>query len=46
MKYIVVVYGSVWMTTKDVLIAEAYAHYTRSSGWKHVEVKIVERKGR
>jgi len=38
-QYQVIVHGSVWLTTKDVLVAGAYAHNIRESGWKHVVVK-------
>ena len=42
MRYQVIVYGSVWLTTKDELVANAYAHYTRASGWKQVEVEKIK----
>lgn len=41
MKYQVLVYGSVWFETEDVLLADAYAHHTRMIGWKDVTVKEV-----
>jgi hypothetical protein len=41
MKYQVLVHGSVWFETDDVLLADAYAFHTRQVGWKNVTVKEV-----
>lgn len=40
MKYQIIVHGSVFFETDDILLAEAYAHHTRTM-WKNVSIKEV-----
>jgi hypothetical protein len=39
MKYQVLIHGSLWFESDNVLIADAYAHKCRENGWSKVEVK-------
>jgi len=41
-KYQVIVYGSVLFESKDVLLADAYAHTCREQGKKMVTIKEVQ----